>query len=83
MRGARMEATVRGRAVQKAAELLGGEEELGARLGLNVRTIRLFISGRLPVPTRIFLQVIDIVAGDDFPVEPESPVDSRGERLRR
>lgn len=60
--------TLHSQAVRKAAEVLGGEDELAARLGMAVGTIRMFRSGRLRVPQRVFLQVIDIISGDDAPI---------------
>jgi len=60
-------------ALRKAVEILGGEEQLGARLGLSAGTIRLFIAGRIRLPQRLFLQVVDIVSGDAPRVEEPAP----------
>ena len=56
-------------ALRKAVQLVGGEEQLGARLGLSVGTIRLFIAGRINLPQRLFLEVVDIISGDSVRVE--------------
>jgi hypothetical protein len=66
---ATVERTVQAEALRKAAEILGGEEQLGARLGLSAGTIRLFIAGRINLPQRLFLQVVDIISGDSVRVE--------------
>lgn len=61
--------------------MLGGEEELAARLGMAVGTIRMFRSGRLRVPQRVFLQVIDIISGEDAPIiNPSAPGDNSEHR---
>jgi hypothetical protein len=57
--------TVRSRAVEKAAQILGGEEKLADRLGLSPSTVRLLMDGKLPVPQHVFLQVVDIISADD------------------
>jgi hypothetical protein len=77
--GERMETTIESRVVRKAAEVVG-EEELAARLGLNVRTVRLLMSGKLPVPKRLFLLAIDIITGEDLPLNPETPAGERRPR---
>lgn len=61
------------RSVRKAVEMVGGEEQLGARLGLSAGTIRLFATGRIRLPQRLFLKVVDIISGDPDPVPPETP----------
>ncbi len=64
-----METTVQTQALRKAVEIVGGEEQLGARLGLSAGTIRLFITGRINLPQRLFLQVVDIISGDSVRIE--------------
>jgi DNA-binding transcriptional regulator YdaS (Cro superfamily) len=59
--------TLRSRAVAKAVQVLGGEEALAARLGLTPGTIKLLMAGRVPVPQQVFLKVVDIISGDDWP----------------
>jgi len=67
--GPTVERTVQAEALRKAVQLVGGEEQLGARLGLSVGTIRLFIAGRINLPQRLFLEVVDIISGDSVRVE--------------
>ena len=57
------------RAIRKAVEIVGGEEQLGARLGLSVGTVRLFSTGRIRLPQRLFLLVVDIISADPAAVE--------------
>jgi DNA-binding transcriptional regulator YdaS (Cro superfamily) len=64
-----VETTVQAQALRKAVEILGGEEQLGARLGLSAGTIRLFITGRIRLPQRLFLEVVDIISGDSVRAE--------------
>jgi hypothetical protein len=60
----KVERTVQSRAVARAAEILGGVEELAPTLGLATGTVRMMIAGKLPVPQQVFLQVVDIISGD-------------------
>jgi DNA-binding transcriptional regulator YdaS (Cro superfamily) len=85
-----VEITVQVRAIRKAVEIVGGEEQLGARLGLSVGTVRLFGSGRIRLPQRLFLLVVDIISGDpasvenaaeEFPLHPRAM--DRRSKLRR
>jgi DNA-binding transcriptional regulator YdaS (Cro superfamily) len=76
--GRSVEIAVQMQAVRKAVEMVGGEEQLGARLGLSVGTVRLFATGRIRLPQRLFLQVVDIISGD--PTSVENPADVRERR---
>ena len=67
--GRSVEIAVQMRAMSKAVEMVGGEAQLGARLGLSVGTIRLFATGRIRLPQRLFLQVVDIISGDSARIE--------------
>jgi len=69
------------RVVRTAVEMVGGEEQLGARLGLSAGTVRLFSTGRIRLPQRLFLLVVDIIsadpasvenAADEFPLRPRA-----------
>jgi len=62
--------TVQSRAVERAAEVVGGVEELAAHLGLAAGTIRLFMGGRMPVPQQVFLKVVDIISAADGAPKP-------------
>jgi hypothetical protein len=75
-----VETTVQAEALRKAVEMLGGEEQLGARLGLSAGTIRLFINGRIRLPQRLFLQVVDIISGEPVRVEEPTPRSARRPR---
>jgi hypothetical protein len=57
--------TVRSRAVEKAVQILGGEEKLADLLGLTPSTVRLLMDGKLPVPQHVFLKVVDIISAHD------------------
>lgn len=78
--GASVETAVKTGAVRKAVEILGSEERLGARLGLSAGTIRLFMTGRINLPQRLFLQVVDIISGDSAPVEKAADTHARRSR---
>jgi hypothetical protein len=45
---------------------------------LSAGTIRLFIAGRIRLPQRLFLQVVDILSGDS--VRSETPTATYGRR---
>jgi DNA-binding transcriptional regulator YdaS (Cro superfamily) len=60
-------------AMRKAAEMVGGEEQLGARLGLSVGTVRLFSTGRIRLPQRLFLQLVDIISGESARLKELAP----------
>ena len=64
-----VETTVQTEALRKAVAIVGGEEQLGAHLGLSAGTIRLFITGRINLPQRLFLQVVDIISGESVRIE--------------
>jgi len=72
-----VETTVQTQALRKAVEIVGGEEQLGARLGLSAGTIRLFISGRINLPQRLFLEVVDIISGESARIEKPGDVLAR------
>jgi hypothetical protein len=63
----KVESTLQSRAVARAAEILGGVEELASSIGLATGTVRMMIAGKLPVPQQVFLQVVDIISADDAP----------------
>ena len=50
------------RAVVKAAEVLGGAQQLATRLDLSVGTVRMLMGGRVEVPPRVFLLAVDIIS---------------------
>ncbi|HEY7238715.1 MAG TPA: hypothetical protein VH600_06065 [Burkholderiales bacterium] len=50
------------RAVVKAAEVLGGAQQLATRLDLSVGTVRMLMGGKVEVPPRVFLLAVDIIS---------------------
>jgi hypothetical protein len=56
-----MESVVYVRALQRAAEILGGEEELQAHLGAPATKLALWLQGTATPPTAIFLKVVDLL----------------------
>lgn len=54
-------------ALQRAAEILGGEDALAARLRIPSQHLRLWTRGYAPVPPDIFLRVVDILV--ELPVD--------------
>jgi hypothetical protein len=53
--------TVHVRTVRRAAEIVGGVEELAAQLGVRDKSMRKWMEGQLAVPQAIFLRCVDIV----------------------
>jgi len=51
-----------GRTLQRASEILGGEEVLAAKLGVTPDDIRAWILGERTPPYAIYLAALDIVA---------------------
>ena len=49
------------RAIERAAEILGGEHALAARLGIPPQRLRAWTNGFAQVPPDIFLLVVDIL----------------------
>jgi hypothetical protein len=55
------------RALQKAAELVGGRKRLAERLGVKVAEIEKWIDGRQATPREIFLRVVDLLIDEITP----------------
>jgi hypothetical protein len=53
--------TVHARTVLRAAEIVGGVEELAAQLEVGDASIKKWMEGQLAVPQEIFLRCVDIV----------------------
>jgi hypothetical protein len=49
------------RALQRAAELLGGQEALALYLHVGPLAVRFWISGSAPVPADVFIKVVDLL----------------------
>lgn len=79
-----MTASVYSRAVQKAADLLGGRERLAKMLVVPVAEIEKWIADKARPPREIFLRVVDIVldesgsSGAGEPLEPPPARDCAG-----
>ena len=56
-----MRHTVHTRALQRAAEILGGVDALGAFLEVPKRRLDLWMGGQIGLPGDVFLQVVDIL----------------------
>ena len=52
------------RTLEKALRVKGGAECLAAHLGAPVGQVRLWEEGVVPIPTEVFLKVVDVVFGD-------------------
>jgi hypothetical protein len=48
----------------KAAQKVGGRQELAARLGVRSDALEQYIEGTLPVSEDLYLKAVDIVLGD-------------------
>jgi transcriptional regulator with XRE-family HTH domain len=49
------------RALRKAVELAGGRKALAARLGLKVRELERWFSGKAAVPRETLLRIVDVL----------------------
>ena len=58
--------TVFSRALLRAAEVLGGTEELRAHLGVSARLLSLWMQGSVKPPDEVFLRVVDVLAERDL-----------------
>jgi len=52
------------RALQRASEIKGGTEALAAHLGVPGERLRLWQKGLAPIPTDVFLRIVDILVED-------------------
>ena len=59
-----MPLTVHARALQRAAEILGGKERLRAHLGASMRDVEAWLSGAERAPTDVFLMAVDVIASN-------------------
>jgi DNA-binding transcriptional regulator YdaS (Cro superfamily) len=57
--------TVYARTLRRAADLVGGELELAARLDVAPRDLTLWFSGSVQPPMHVFLKAVDIVVDGD------------------
>ena len=61
----KLSSSVQSRAVFRACQLLGGPEQLAARVGVSRLLIKAILNGSLPTSRAIFLQVVDIISAAD------------------
>ena len=54
------------RTLLKAAEVLGGEQQLARRLGVSLSALQEWMRGEQAPPLAVFTQALDIVAGGPF-----------------
>jgi DNA-binding transcriptional regulator YdaS (Cro superfamily) len=60
-----MRSTLHSRAVQRAADIAGGEAALAAYLNVSPVAVRAWISGVAEVPPEHFLKVVDIITDEE------------------
>jgi DNA-binding transcriptional regulator YdaS (Cro superfamily) len=52
------------RTLQRALQLLGGRQQLAAKLAISPDELDDYLATRKPIPDKIFLAALDIVAGE-------------------
>ena len=80
---ARVTDSVYSRALRKAAELIGGREQLARILQVSPAQIEIWIADEAKPPREIFLRIVDIIldetaSGQDEPSEPPPGRDAAG-----
>ena len=60
----RVPESIHARALRQAAKVLGGYENLQRRLQVPASSLLPWLNGAEPMPERVFLQVVDIIAGN-------------------
>ena len=48
--------------LQRAAEILGGEDQLTAYLGVTRERLRIWSRSRFPLPDEVFLKLVDLIS---------------------
>ena len=61
----RIASSVQSQAVFRACQLLGGPEQLAARVGVSRLLIKAILKGSFPASHTLFLKVVDILAAAD------------------
>lgn len=59
--------TVYARALKRAAEIVGGAEQLAVQLRVVPSHLALWIDGSAPTPPDIFLRAVDLISEHDAP----------------
>jgi hypothetical protein len=54
----------------RAAEVLGGVDELASRLEISSGVVRVWMDGKLSLPHRVFFELVDIISEADARLEP-------------
>jgi hypothetical protein len=49
------------RALEQAAQKLGGMDALALRLGMSTGALRVYLMGSEPVPQHLFLRIVDVL----------------------
>jgi hypothetical protein len=83
-----MASSVYGRALQRAAELLGGRDKLAQILQVPKADLEAWIAERSKPPRDVFLRVVDLILdetapGGSEPQDPPPPRDAAGDKDRR
>ena len=60
-----VEKTLQSRVVERAAELLGGPQELATRLGVSQPMVRAWMSGFVRPPDSHFFRLVDLLGESD------------------
>ena len=58
--------TVHTRALERAAQLLGGEQALAHYLKVSEELLRRLMNGTADLPERLFLKLVDVLLDPDF-----------------
>jgi DNA-binding transcriptional regulator YdaS (Cro superfamily) len=53
--------TLHSRVVQRACDQLGGPEALAERLGMSAPMVRVWLTGTLSPPPRLFFRIVDLL----------------------
>jgi hypothetical protein len=71
------------RLLERAAEILGGENEVAAYLGVSLAHLRIWTRGMFAPPADIFLKLVDLISEEKRPLSSPGDDAPRSERARR
>lgn len=71
-----MAASVYARAVRKAAELIGGRDQLSRTLQVPLAEIEKWIAEKGKPPREVFLRVVDLIIDDNGVADASAPADA-------
>ena len=71
----RVASSVYSRALQKAAELVGGRDRLAALLQIPKAEIDRWIADQTKPPREIFLRIVDLILDETTPADASDPED--------